>query len=111
MQSLSARDRNHLKRTHDRSVLGRGSTTTRVPSFPTFVINGKGERRGIDWGFNTWGGEVDGLYPSWEKDNRVARKFCDLVSNDVYDKRDFICRAAPSTRTARAPRSSPKPAC
>ena len=58
---------------------------------PTFVINGKGERRGIDWGFNTWGGEVDGLYPSWEKDNRVARKFCDLVSNDVYDKRDFIC--------------------
>ena len=21
----------------------------------------------------------------------MARKFCDLVSNDVYDKRDFIC--------------------
>ena len=58
---------------------------------PTFVINGRGERRGIDWGFNAWGGDVDGLYPSWEKDNRVARKFCDLVSNDVYDKRDFIC--------------------
>jgi len=35
-----------------------------VPSFPTFIINGKDERRGIDWGFNTWGGEVDGLYPS-----------------------------------------------
>lgn len=58
---------------------------------PTFVINGRGERRGIDWGFNAWGGDVDGLYPSWEKDNRVARKFCDLVSNDVYDKRGFIC--------------------
>lgn len=58
---------------------------------PTFVINGRGERRGIDWGFNAWGGDIDGLYPSWEKDNRVARKFCDLVSNDVYDKRDFIC--------------------
>ena len=58
---------------------------------PTFVINGRGGRRGIDWGFNAWGGDVDGLYPSWEKDNRVARKFCDLVSNDVYDKRDFIC--------------------
>ena len=62
-----------------------------MPSFPTFVINGKGERRGIDWGFNTWGGEVDGLYPSWENDNRVARKFCNLLGNDVYDKRDFIC--------------------
>ena len=58
---------------------------------PTFVINGKGGRRGIDWGFNAWGGAVDGLYPSWERDNRVARKFCDLMENDCYDKRDFIC--------------------
>ena len=55
-----------------------------MPSFPTFVINGKGDRRGIDWGFNTWGGEVDGLYPSWENDNRVARKFCNLLDNDIY---------------------------
>ena len=65
-----------------------------MPSFPTFVINGKGDRRGIDWGFNTWGGEVDGLYPSWENDNRVARKFCNLLGNDVYDKRDFICEGS-----------------
>lgn len=58
---------------------------------PTFVVNGAGVRRGIDWGFNAWGGAVDGLYPSWENDNRVARKFCDLLGNDCYDKRDFIC--------------------
>ena len=58
---------------------------------PTFVIDGKGGRRGIDWGFNAWGGDVDGLYPSWERDNRVARKFCDLTDADCYDKRDFIC--------------------
>ena len=32
---------------------------------PTFVVNDRGERRGIDWGFNAWGGAVDGLYPSW----------------------------------------------
>ena len=50
---------------------------------PTFVINGRGERRGIDWGFNAWGGDVDGLYPSWEKDNRVARKFCDLTKAEI----------------------------
>ena len=50
-----------------------------------------GLRRGIDWGFNAWGGDVDGLYPSWERDNRVARKFCDLLENDCYNKRDFIC--------------------
>ena len=58
---------------------------------PTFVVNGKGARRGIDWGFNAWGGAVDGLYPSWERDNRAARRFCDLLENDCYDKRDFIC--------------------
>ncbi len=58
---------------------------------PTFVIQCRGERRGIDWGFNAWGGAADGLYPSWEKDNRAARKICDLMENDCYDKRDFIC--------------------
>ena len=58
---------------------------------PTFVRNAEGTVRGIDWGFNAWGGAVDGLYPSWENDNRVSRKFCDLMGNDVYDKRDFIC--------------------
>lgn len=61
---------------------------------PDLCRNGKGERRGIDWGFNAWGGEVDGLYPSWENDNRVARKFCELLGNDVYDKRDFICEGS-----------------
>ncbi len=64
-----------------------------MPSFPTFVINGKCERRGIDWGFNTWGGEVDGLYPSWENDNHVARKFCNLLGNDVRYQR-FICEGS-----------------
>ncbi len=58
---------------------------------PTFVINDKGERRGIDWGFNAWGGLVDGLYFPWDKDNKVARKVCDLFENDTYNARDFIC--------------------
>lgn len=57
---------------------------------PTFVINDKGVIRGIDWGFNAWGGLEDGLYFPWDKDNRMARKFCDLLDKDVYDKRDFI---------------------
>lgn len=57
---------------------------------PTFVIDDKGERRGIDWGFNAWGGLFDGLYFPWDKDNKMARKMCDLLENDVYDKRDFI---------------------
>ncbi len=57
---------------------------------PTFVVNGNGGRRGIDWGFNAWGGSFDGLYPSFEKDNRLARKLCDVFNADCYDKRGFI---------------------
>lgn len=57
---------------------------------PTFVKNDQGQIRGIDWGFNAWGGLVDGLYFPWDKDNQMARKLCDLLGKDVYDKRDFI---------------------
>lgn len=57
---------------------------------PTFVRNGAGDVRGIDWGFNAWGGFYDGLYFPWDKDQKMARKLCDLFSKDVYDKRDFI---------------------
>jgi len=56
---------------------------------PTFVKK-DGEIRGIDWGFNAWGGLKDGLYFPWDKDNAMARKLCDLFGKDVYDKRDFI---------------------
>lgn len=56
---------------------------------PTFVTNGK-IIRGIDWGFNAWGGLVDGLYFPWDKDHKMARKLCDLLDVDTYDKRDFI---------------------
>lgn len=57
---------------------------------PTFVRNAAGEIRGIDWGFNAWGGLVDGLYFPWDRDNHVARKVCDLYRADCYDCRDFI---------------------
>ena len=57
---------------------------------PTFVKNDAGEVRGIDWGWYGGGGRFDGLYFPWDKDNRMARKLCDLLEKDVYDKRDFI---------------------
>ncbi len=57
---------------------------------PTFVKNNEGEIRGIDWGFNAWGGLEDGLYFPWDNDNRCARKICDLFFKDVYNCRDFI---------------------
>lgn len=57
---------------------------------PTFVINKNGEVRGIDWYFNAWGGLYDGLYFPWDKDNKMARKLCDLYQKDCYDARDFV---------------------
>lgn len=57
---------------------------------PTFVKNESGVLRGIDWGFNAWGGLVDGLYFPWDRDNKMARKICDFMDADVYDCRDFI---------------------
>ena len=53
---------------------------------PTFVINDKGELRGIDWQFNAWGGEFDGLYARWEEDNA----FCDAIAVDCYDAQHFV---------------------
>jgi len=57
---------------------------------PTFVIDNKGGRRGIDWQFNAWGGLYDGLYFPWDKDNQMARKLCDLYGNDCYNAREFV---------------------
>lgn len=56
---------------------------------PTFLTNGE-IIRGVDWGFNAWGGLVDGLYFPWERDRQLARKLCDLYDIDVYNMRDFI---------------------
>ena len=57
---------------------------------PTFVINDDGDIRGIDWQFNAWGGDFDGLYADWEKDNEVAAFFCHKINVPVYDKEDFV---------------------
>lgn len=39
---------------------------------PTIVVNEAGERRGVDWLFNAWGGLDGGLYASWVQDQEVA---------------------------------------
>jgi agmatine deiminase len=51
---------------------------------PTFVVNAEGERRGIDWRFNAWGGELGGLYAPWDLDERVARKVLEIERCDRY---------------------------
>ncbi len=60
---------------------------------PTFVVKDNGalpEIRGINWSFNAWGGEVDGLYASWDKDDKVAEKFCDMIEVPFFDAAPFV---------------------
>lgn len=51
---------------------------------PTFVVNDKGEKRAISWQFNAWGGEVDGLYPDWQDDDKVAAVIAVHEQADYY---------------------------
>ena len=51
---------------------------------PTFVTDGRGERRGVDWGFNAWGGLSGGLYFPWDQDQRVAAKVLEIEGVDRY---------------------------
>jgi agmatine deiminase len=51
---------------------------------PTFVVDGAGGRRGVDWRFNAWGGLDGGLYSSWERDDRVAAKVLEVEGVDRY---------------------------
>ncbi|WP_206060530.1 agmatine deiminase [Nitrincola alkalilacustris] len=51
---------------------------------PTYLINDRGLRAGIDWDFNAWGGLNGGLYFPWDRDQRVARKICGISGDPVF---------------------------
>jgi agmatine deiminase len=53
-------------------------------SGPTFVIDAKGRRRGVDWTFNAWGGLNGGLYFPWDRDDEVAQKVLEVEGADRY---------------------------
>lgn len=51
---------------------------------PTFVVNDSGDVRGIDWGFNAWGGFEGGLYSPWDRDEQVAGTVLQLAGKYRY---------------------------
>jgi agmatine deiminase len=52
---------------------------------PTFVRNDDARTvRGIDWGFNAWGGLSGGLYFPWDADSLVAAKVLEIERVDRY---------------------------
>ena len=51
---------------------------------PTFVVDGRGALRGVDWHFNAWGGLNGGLYFPWDQDDLVARKVLEIEGRERY---------------------------
>jgi agmatine deiminase len=58
---------------------------------PTFLVNQRGGLRGVDWGFNAWGGLDGGLYFPWDQDAAVAQKVLEQI---VLPRRQAHERAA-----------------
>jgi agmatine deiminase len=56
---------------------------------PTFVVDAKGRRRGVDWTFNAWGGLEGGLYFPWDRDDEVAQKILEIEGAERY-RTDFV---------------------
>ncbi|WP_425642251.1 agmatine deiminase [Marinomonas gallaica] len=54
---------------------------------PTMVINNAGEKRAVNWQFNAWGGELDGLYDDWSDDETVGIR--------ISEHEDVVCYNAP----------------
>ena len=60
---------------------------------PTFVVKDETAGRmvrGINWRFNAWGGEVDGLYPDYEQDDAFASAFAERQNYALYDAAPFV---------------------
>lgn len=58
---------------------------------PTFIYEDQSDKPvGIDWGFNAWGGDYDGLYADYDKDIDVASSFCSKAGFPSVNKRDLI---------------------
>ena len=47
-------------------------------------------RFAVNWRFNAWGGEVDGLYASWDKDDAAAKRFAAWLGDPVLDASPFV---------------------
>lgn len=56
---------------------------------PTFVTDGR-EARGVDWAFNAWGGDFNGLYRDYANDDAFAAAFCKAGNIACYSARPFV---------------------
>lgn len=58
---------------------------------PTIVRNATDNSyAGVDWKFNAWGGEYDGLYASWDNDDKAAEEFLKVINIPRIDAHPFV---------------------
>ncbi|MCR4643850.1 MAG: agmatine deiminase [Oscillospiraceae bacterium] len=58
---------------------------------PTFVIRPETEDvSGVDWRFNAWGGDFDGLYADYAEDNALASVLCHTLGYGRFDAQHFV---------------------
>lgn len=53
-------------------------------------VDGRRVRLGRDWRFNAWGGDYNGLYASYEKDQLVASTMCRTLDISCDPVMDFV---------------------
>jgi agmatine deiminase len=77
-------------------------------SGPTFIVNDTSGARGmngasgvrgacgergvrlVDWEFNAWGGDYDGLYSPWDDDNAIPSRIAERENIDYYSTPGFV---------------------
>ena len=82
-QELLSSDRIHLIEAQTEDAWARDTGAT-------FVVNDQGVRRGIQWEFNAWGGQYDGLYSHFEHDREVPERICSFLGDSFYNARPFV---------------------
>lgn len=56
---------------------------------PIFVVNGD-RMRIVDFRFNAWGGEIDGLYSNYKNDDQITKNLAKKFGQEVYRLDDFV---------------------
>lgn len=59
---------------------------------PIFVkkLGDNKDVRGVNFTFNAWGGDYDGLYAHWEEDDKLAINICNELGYDYFDAAPFV---------------------
>jgi agmatine deiminase len=57
---------------------------------PTVLLNESKQALAVDWAFNAWGGEYDGLYAHYEEDDQLASLFSKELELPIYDAHPFV---------------------